>query len=65
MPRSPKQIAAWEHNGLAGATEFAKQAMNRIMCAPTASHEAKVKASEIHVELLQLRQLLKQRIDKP
>jgi hypothetical protein len=52
------------HNGFTGYVAMARANMDSIMCATTATHDAKKLASKIHSDLIQLGVELRTRIDR-
>lgn len=67
MPETHEQRAArlrrWRHYSFLGGVEMARQNMRAIEIAPSTTAEARQLASEIARQLVELRALLRKRID--
>ena len=63
-PPSPgvrRRREIWRHNGFLGSARMMQMQCGAIMCSQTATHEAKVRASEICAKARDLYELLKER----
>lgn len=56
-----KRRAIWRHNGFLGSARMMQMQCQAIMCSPTATLEAKVRASEICAKARDLYELLRER----
>ena len=58
-----QRLRRYRHNGYSGSVAMAQQAMVQIMASDSTTQQAKEKAAEAANKLMELRELIKERVD--